>query len=581
MANQSGQSLPLLDEEDENVNPFLNGTPKITVLEIIKMVFMSPIALVRVVLCLLAVLFLTLIGMMATIGHLKQPEEDTEDYRPMGPCRRILMSPLRVLARAILWCMGYLWVHETGCCACFNPCAPNPSPAPVIVCNHVSIIEPLYLIYKFLPCGAGMASLAEWPLLGSVFLASTPIAIDRTTSEGRARAALQLKLRPKSSLPPTDAEREALQEKQKRLEGMPQSTGKETAAYKKLRHEVKLEKAYLDRRPMKNSFPPVLVFPEGTTTGDAYLLQFKRGAFMSGEPVQPVIVSYPYCHLDPTWSCDVSLGRTLARMFFQVYNAMAVHYLPVYVPNDAERADPQLYADNVRRTMWKAMRDSPVHPDDVIMTDHSYEDTRLLAKAQKMYKGSNPVVETTNMPFSEIRDKHSLSLEQTLKLLEQFSEADMDHDGTISKEEFAKAMELDVDDPMTSSYFNLMDPDSLGSINFRAFLQGVVVASDTMDREQKLKLVFQIYDSDRSDDVSRQEILQIIASHALATQAEQPSQLQRTRSNEELADAVMQGKESLDYNDFKAACAQHPKLMHSALDVVEQWRASISEQQMH
>ena len=37
-------------------------------------------------------------------------------------------------------------------------------------------------------------------------------------------------------------------------------------------------------------YQPLLIFPEGTTSGDNTLLQFKKGGFISGQPVQPVVV---------------------------------------------------------------------------------------------------------------------------------------------------------------------------------------------------------------------------------------------------------------------------------------------------
>jgi len=575
-----GEDAALLGAEP--VNPFLNGTPKITSLEIIKMILMSPVALFRILLCLLAVLFLSLWSVLATIGHPKDPSEDTHDFEPAGPIRRFFLSPLQFFARVILWCMGYLWVHETGCCACFNPCAGAPAPAPVIVCNHVSIIEPLYLIYKFLPCGAGMADLAKWPLLGSVFLASTPIAIDRTSAQGRSRAAIQMKLRPKSSLPFTKEDEQGIEEKEAKLKSMPNSTEKEKEAYEKLKYEIKLERAYLKRRAEKAvPYPPLMVYPEGTTTSDKFLLQFKAGAFMSGQPVQPVVVSYPYCNLDVTWSCDVALGKMIGRLFFQVWNCMTVHYLPVYIPDEAEKEDAQLYADNVRKVMAQAMVDSPVHAN-VVMTEHSYEDTRLLAKAQQMYKASNPGI-TTDIPYSQIRSKHHLSMDQTMQLLEAFSDADDNGDGEISFEEFAKAMGLDATDPTTYSYFHMMDSNGSGEVNFREFLQGIVVGNEQMSKEDKLKVVFQIYDANGDGSISREEVLAIVESHKFALrnsteEVETQKQIQRTTSTLELVDKVMGAQEAIDFAAFQQLVETHPELMDFALNRVQKWNQNLQEE---
>lgn len=248
------------------------------------------------------------------------------------------------------------------------------------------------------------------------------------------------------------------------------------------------------------------------------------------------------------------------RMFFQIYNRMNIHYLPIYVPDDAEKADAQLFADNVRNEMCKAMQACPGFPG-TIMTEHAYEDTRLLAKAQKMYKKSNPRV-TTAMPYSEIREQHNFSIEQTLQLLENFSKADTNGDGLISKEEFAAHMGLDPECPTTDAYFSIMDPEGHGSVKFRAFLQGVTVGNDKMDQEEKVKVVFRIYDVDNSGDVTKEELMQIMESHQSLAHSESPS---------EIADRIMEGRKGLDYAAFHSAVEQYPELMTFALERVEKW----------
>ena len=38
----------------------------------------------------------------------------------------------------------------------------------------------------------------------------------------------------------------------------------------------------------------------------------------------------------------------MLRMFLQIYNNCEIYWLPVYVPNEEEKANPALYAQNVR-----------------------------------------------------------------------------------------------------------------------------------------------------------------------------------------------------------------------------------------
>ena len=57
----------------------------------------------------------------------------------------------------------------------------------------------------------------------------------------------------------------------------------------------------LQRKAACNSFPRVLLFPEGTTTNGRFLISFQHGAFIPGYPVQPVVVRYPHVHFDQSW----------------------------------------------------------------------------------------------------------------------------------------------------------------------------------------------------------------------------------------------------------------------------------------
>lgn len=44
----------------------------------------------------------------------------------------------------------------------------------------------------------------------------------------------------------------------------------------------------------------------------------------------------------------MSIFTHIFRLLTQVYNRIEIHFMPVYVPTPEERADPVLYASNVR-----------------------------------------------------------------------------------------------------------------------------------------------------------------------------------------------------------------------------------------
>jgi len=102
-------------------------------------------------------------------------------------------------------------------------------------------------------------------------------------------------------------------------------------------------------------WPQFAVFPEGTCSNRKALMQFKPGAFIPGAPVQPVLIRYHVPqHMDTvTWTWDQPYGA-LTCIFLSLSQwslSSELEFLPVYRPSEEEKADPQLYADNVRALM--------------------------------------------------------------------------------------------------------------------------------------------------------------------------------------------------------------------------------------
>jgi lysophosphatidylcholine acyltransferase/lyso-PAF acetyltransferase len=98
---------------------------------------------------------------------------------------------------------------------------------------------------------------------------------------------------------------------------------------------------------------PILLFPEGTTTNGQFLLPFKSGAFLAGEPLQPVILRYGTKRISPSWESIVA-HRHIILMLLNIFHSVTCYKLPVYYPSEKEKKDPQLYAANVRKAMLTA-----------------------------------------------------------------------------------------------------------------------------------------------------------------------------------------------------------------------------------
>lgn len=105
---------------------------------------------------------------------------------------------------------------------------------------------------------------------------------------------------------------------------------------------------------------PLMVFPEGTVTHGGCLKEFKRGAFVAGTPVRPVLVVHTGRWVPAATSywraADGSLKQDslkqwvlqyLSHLFFQMH----IFVLPPYLPSPAEQSDPDLYCNNVRAHM--------------------------------------------------------------------------------------------------------------------------------------------------------------------------------------------------------------------------------------
>lgn len=104
----------------------------------------------------------------------------------------------------------------------------------------------------------------------------------------------------------------------------------------------------------QREFPPLFIYPEGTTTNQNVVLPFKKGAFAPGKPILMTVLKYQNDFRNPSDANGKTIGTQLSSMF-ALYTNVELKYLGVYVPSPDEVANPQLYADNVRRIYAKEM----------------------------------------------------------------------------------------------------------------------------------------------------------------------------------------------------------------------------------
>lgn len=77
----------------------------------------------------------------------------------------------------------------------------------------------------------------------------------------------------------------------------------------------------------------------------------------------------------------------------QISNSNKSKYLPVYYPDEAEKADAKLFAANVRAVMADYL--------NISTTNHTYEDCRLMLKAAE----HNLPFDSALIEFSKLKEK--------------------------------------------------------------------------------------------------------------------------------------------------------------------------------
>lgn len=222
----------------EGVNPFCEQTNWQTWYEVTKLVFMT-ILFVPVIRFILVVLTLSIIYVMCLIMTCFLPKDSYN--KPHSCMRKMWLYPIRFGCRVILFICGFYWISVK------KDYDPKNLPR-ILVPNHTSMYDHFYIMYRTGASVAAKAELFDVPLIGTILRATQSIPVERHTAMGREQA---------------------------------------------LRDIAERGRSY--------DLPPLLVFPQGTTTNLKVLTTYKRGSFASGLPVQPIVLEYPAKHCDLVW----------------------------------------------------------------------------------------------------------------------------------------------------------------------------------------------------------------------------------------------------------------------------------------
>ena len=410
-------------------NPFFYDSRKHAgVLQLLKMVTVGlvlfPLRFVLFVICFLG------IWVTASIGHCcgAATSDDGKALPMRMPVSRFF---LRLFNRGVLFALGYLWITVDGT---------NDATAPVVVCNHVSFVDPFIFAYLMLPMAVAKAEVRDAPFLGAIARATQTILVERESAESRHAVSAEISRRVqwRDAQPADVVEAQA-------------------------------------------EWPQLLIFPEATCTNTSCVIEFKMGPFAPMVPVQPACLQLGQDHLDVSWvgACNVPL--TALRMMCQVYNRCQVTFLPVHRPAAEELtgeapADPRPFAARVRAAMAAHL--------GVPLTNHNFLDTLLNRKVHLLRL---PVAKF-NLGMGSYPD----GLDHAKKKLEEFAILDKHRTGALGPEEFAQLLGFDDESDaeanrrVTEAVIAQWDHDGDGRIDFREFL--LFSAWRKVRREQSFRM---------------------------------------------------------------------------------------------
>lgn len=488
--SDSGGSLEVLTEVPRcDVNPWVNATWRVTASERLKMSVLAPwLVPARLAIICIGILNAVIFANLATLGWEGRPavgarsesrnvvwrpavlERALRNFRrvrrrrtgaesaalveppsfalpdtvPLPLWRTIVGLPVTLSVMSLLVGVGFWGIAVKG--------RENITrKARVVVCNHVSMIEPVLLLLTTRATPVTSSDFAALPGLGPV---------------GRLYQLLWLN-------------RGKVDSRQAVVEAM------------------------RSRCASDSGFPPVLVFPEGTTLNGRALISFKNGAFTPGAPVQPCMARFPFkvrcgLGLDCSWTtAGPQFLELCIRMMMQPWNRLELTFLPAYFPSQAERDDASLFASNVRTVMSQAMQ--------VPKTEHSWADMWLNMTAKDLGEPPHKTL-VSLQTLKTLLGGRAYEREKAKRALERFATADREKDGTLTLDQFRHALRAGtqhkntpstlLDTDATDALFRLLSRgDEEKGVDFFSFLVAfALLDADDDDADQALRLVFALLD---------------------------------------------------------------------------------------
>ncbi|CAL8096392.1 unnamed protein product [Orchesella dallaii] len=437
------------DLYQSSINPFYSRV-ELSVWDYLKIgifsVTLLPIKVLLMIMSLGLALLLVLVGMCGVTFEESQSG-------PLSTWRRAVRWIIaNVVMRLFVLCSGFIWtIKETGKRAL-------PEEAPIfVVAPHSSYFDAFVVILLGAPSVVAKLSTKDIPVFGRLVTFTQAVYVSRESKGSRRQTVEVLK---------------------QRAQGVYNGSG----------------------------MPQIFIFPEGTCSNRSSLIKFKPGAFVPQVPVQPVLIRYPNAFDAVTWTFDgPPVKRNIWYALSQFYFNIEIEYLPVYEPNEAEKNDPNMFGENVRKYMSEALQ--------IPMSNYQYEDGVLLCAL----RDTQIIQKLRNIH----RAKKALALigcSNESSLIRQGSRYDRSFSWRKTFQEFQREyFNVDSEDtevPEVQAVFKSFNTNDEESVDVRPYLALACLVCDDKKIwvQDMLNKIFKMYNMtrDSADEIRLQKLIQDI-----------------------------------------------------------------------
>eukprot|EP00239_Pterosperma_sp_CCMP1384_P007093 CAMPEP_0197844164 /NCGR_PEP_ID=MMETSP1438-20131217/1145_1 /TAXON_ID=1461541 /ORGANISM="Pterosperma sp., Strain CCMP1384" /LENGTH=325 /DNA_ID=CAMNT_0043454801 /DNA_START=800 /DNA_END=1777 /DNA_ORIENTATION=+ len=301
------------------------------------------------------------------------------------------------------------------------------------------------------------------------------------------------------------------------------------------------------KRARDARWPPVAIFPEGTTTNGKCLISFKLGAFAPMVPIQPVVFKFSWSKLDPSWS---SIGPSslmlAARLMLQLHNSLSTEYLPVMAPDEADHGDPARFAARVKSAMADAL--------GIPCTEHNLGEGSLLELARKYQIPPEYAVCELGGAMNELFPNPQSAIKYCKSYIHKFAVLDRRRKGWVSVDEVAQVLGVVSSRACVKEVLRMCDVDSCNRIEMRQFMIAMASLRKLVEkRPDLLRTAFEACGGDRDQRLRLNEVQRAV-SHCIPD-----LDLALVANQFTKADANSDGV--VTFEEFQSYVAENPEML--------------------